>query len=70
MPDGAVHYTRDGKFQVDSTGQVVTAGGFPLDPAITVPEGAQNVTIGTDGVVTVVDAQTGASTRNWQRSAC
>ena len=37
MPDGSVNYTRDGRFQIDSTGQVVTAGGFPLEPAITVP---------------------------------
>lgn len=63
MPDGAIQYTRDGKFQIDSTGQMVTAGGFPLEPAITIPEGAQNVTIGTDGIVSVVDAQTGASTQ-------
>ncbi|MGB3620558.1 flagellar basal-body rod protein FlgG [Ketobacter sp. MCCC 1A13808] len=61
MPDGSVNYTRDGRFQIDSTGQVVTAGGFPLEPAITVPESFQNVTIGTDGVVTAVDAQTGDS---------
>ena len=63
MPDGSVNYTRDGKFQIDSNGQVVTSGGFPLDPGITVPEGYQNVTIGTDGVVTVVDAQTGDSSQ-------
>ncbi|MGB1062021.1 MAG: flagellar hook-basal body complex protein, partial [Ketobacter sp.] len=47
----------------DSTGQIVTSGGFPLEPGLTVPEGFQNVTIGTDGVVTVVDAQTGDSTQ-------
>lgn len=61
MPDGSVNYTRNGQFQIDSTGTIVTSSGFPLEPAITVPEGFQNVTIGTDGVVTAVDAQTGES---------
>lgn len=60
MPDGSINYTRDGKFQIDSTGQVVTSGGFPLEPGITLPEGHQSITIGTDGVVSVIDAQTGA----------
>lgn len=63
MPDGSIQYTRDGQFQIDSNGQVVTSGGFPLEPGITVPESFQNVTIGTDGVVTAVDAQTGDSTQ-------
>jgi flagellar basal-body rod protein FlgG len=63
MPDGSVNYTRDGQFQIDSTGQIVNASGFPLEPAITLPEGTQTVTIGTDGVVSIVDAQTGDSTQ-------
>ena len=63
MPDGSVNYTRDGEFQIDSSGQIVNSDGYPLEPSITVPQGTQNVTIGTDGVVSVVDAQTGASTQ-------
>ncbi len=63
MPDGSISYTRDGQFQIDSTGQMVTSGGFPLEPAITVPESFSTVTIGTDGVVTAVDAQTGDATQ-------
>src|SRR5690606_7103939 len=39
MPDGSVNYTRDGQFQIDSTGQIVNASGFPLEPGITLPEG-------------------------------
>lgn len=53
MPDGTTAFTRDGSFQVNATGQLVTAAGFAVTPAITVPTGAQNVTIGQDGTVTV-----------------
>ncbi len=63
MPDGSINYTRDGAFQIDSNGQIVNSTGFPLEPGITVPEGAHSVTIGTDGVVSVVDAQTGESSQ-------
>jgi flagellar basal-body rod protein FlgG len=60
MPDGTLAYTRDGAFQKDSQGQIVTANGYPLSPAITIPSNAQSITIGTDGVVTVL--QSGSST--------
>lgn len=53
MPDGTTAYTRDGSFQTDSQGQLVTSSGFPIQPAITIPAGAINVTIGRDGVVSV-----------------
>jgi flagellar basal-body rod protein FlgG len=53
MPDGSIAYTRDGSFQLSSTGQLVTASGYPLQPAITIPSGAQSVTVGTDGTVQV-----------------
>ena len=45
QPDGSVAYTRDGSFSLDSNGQVVTANGYPLQPAITVPQGAQSITL-------------------------
>jgi flagellar basal-body rod protein FlgG len=48
MPDGTTSYTRDGSFQTDSQGQLVTASGFPIQPAITIPAGTINVTIGRD----------------------
>ncbi len=47
MPDGSLAYTRDGSFQLSATGQLVTASGYPVQPAITIPQGAQSVTIGT-----------------------
>jgi len=53
MPDGTTAYTRDGSFQTDSNGQLVTASGFAVQPAITIPPGSTNVTIGRDGKVTV-----------------
>lgn len=53
QPDGSVAYTRDGSFSLDSNGQVVTANGYPLQPAITVPQGAQSITVGKDGTVSV-----------------
>jgi len=53
LPDGATAYTRDGSFQVDSQGQLVTASGFVVQPAITIPADAQKVTIGRDGSVSV-----------------
>ena len=54
LPDGTLGYTRDGAFQKDSQGQIVTANGYTLSPAITIPSNATSVTIGTDGVVTVL----------------
>ena len=54
MPDGSQAYTRDGSFQIDNQGQLVTSSGYVVQPAITVPEGAQSVSIGSDGTVSVV----------------
>ena len=54
MPDGTTGFTRDGSFQVSSTGQLVTNNGYTVQPGITIPAAAQSVTIGNDGTVTVV----------------
>jgi flagellar basal-body rod protein FlgG len=53
MPDGTMAYTRDGNFQISADGELVNASGFAVQPSISIPEGAQSVTIGADGVVTV-----------------
>jgi flagellar basal-body rod protein FlgG len=53
LPSGQLAYTRDGSFQLSSTGQVVTAEGYPLQPAMTIPTGTQSITIGSDGTVSV-----------------
>jgi len=53
-PNGDINYTRDGSFKLDSTGQLVTSGGMLLEPNITIPSDALNVSIGRDGTVSVV----------------
>jgi flagellar basal-body rod protein FlgG len=62
MPNGDTNYTRDGTFQLDSTGQIVTAGGIALTPNVTVPQDALSITIGKDGTVSVT--QPGSSAAN------
>jgi flagellar basal-body rod protein FlgG len=54
QPNGTLAYTRDGSFQLNAQGQLVTAEGYPVQPAITIPTGAQSVTIGNDGTVSVL----------------
>ena len=56
MPDGTTSYTRDGSFQTDRDGQLVTASGFLIQPAITIPQNATSLTIARDGVVSVTQA--------------
>lgn len=63
MPDGSTGYTRDGSFQIDSQGQLVTSSGFPIQPAITVPANAQSLTIGRDGVVSITTPNSTATTQ-------
>ncbi|HEB81161.1 MAG TPA: flagellar basal-body rod protein FlgG [Chromatiales bacterium] len=53
LPAGTTAYTRDGSFQVNAQGELVTANGYTLQPSITIPNNAQSVTIGTDGTVSV-----------------
>jgi len=53
LPDGTSAYTRDGSFQIDSQGQIVTNGGYVVQPALQVPEGAQSISIGVDGTISV-----------------
>jgi flagellar basal-body rod protein FlgG len=53
LPDGSTAYTRDGSFQLDPSGQIVTANGHPLQPGITIPANAQSVTVAADGTVSV-----------------
>ncbi|RDH84710.1 MAG: flagellar basal-body rod protein FlgG [endosymbiont of Galathealinum brachiosum] len=57
--DGSLSYTRDGTFQIDADGQVVTSQGLLLQPALTIPADTQSITIGADGTVTVL---TGSNT--------
>jgi flagellar basal-body rod protein FlgG len=62
LPDGSTAYTRDGAFQVDSQGQLVTSSGYPVQPAVTIPSGTQSFTIGRDGTISLIGADGTAST--------
>ena len=55
-PDGTSAYTRSGAFKRDSQGQVVNSDGLILQPAITIPQDAVTIAVGTDGVVSVTTA--------------
>lgn len=61
MPDGNTGYTRDGSFQVDQNGQLVTANGYAVDPPITIPPNATSFTVGKDGTVSVTQPGTSAN---------
>ncbi len=53
MPDGTTSYTRAGNFALSATGQLVTQTGYPVIPAITIPQGSTNITISAAGQVQV-----------------
>ncbi len=62
-PDGTLGYSRNGSFQVNEQGQLVTANGYQVQPAITIPSDAQSITIGADGTVSVQTPGTAAVTQ-------
>ena len=51
QPDGTIGYTRDGSFQVDAQGRLVTSSGLPVANGITIPTNATSISIATDGTV-------------------
>jgi flagellar basal-body rod protein FlgG len=63
MPDGSAAYTRDGSFQVNAQGQLVTSSGFAVQPAITIPANVLSITVARDGVVSVTRAGQAAPTQ-------
>ncbi|UXH79842.1 flagellar basal-body rod protein FlgG [Roseateles amylovorans] len=62
MTDGTTAYTRDGSFQLDANGQLVTNNGLTVLPGIIVPADAKSLTIGADGTVSVTTAGNAAPT--------
>ena len=63
LPDGDLAYTRNGSFRVDGEGRLVTATGYEIQPAITIPDGVQNISVGIDGTIeAAVAGQTGTLT--------
>ena len=53
MPDGTFQYTRDGTFQMDNQGRIVTAQGNPVQPTITIPNNASGISVSEQGQVSV-----------------
>ncbi|MEI7430784.1 MAG: flagellar basal-body rod protein FlgG [Betaproteobacteria bacterium] len=63
LPDGTTGYTRDGSFQKDNQGQLVTSSGYPVQPSVTIPSNALTVTISNDGVVSITQPGSTATTQ-------
>lgn len=62
-PDGSLNYSRDGQFHLDPNGQLVTANGYTLEPAITIPANTQTISISDDGIVSVTQVGTTTPTQ-------
>lgn len=54
LPDGTEVYSRNGAFKIDDNGTVVNSDGHKLTPEVVVPQDATNISVGTDGIVTVI----------------
>jgi flagellar basal-body rod protein FlgG len=63
LPDGTTAYTRDGSFQLDNQGNVVTSSGYAIQPGITIPPNTLTITIGNDGTVTALVAGSATPTQ-------
>lgn len=62
LPDGTTGYTRNGSFKLDNTGNIVNSDGYKLLPNIPIPEDATQISIGVDGIVSVLQAGATATT--------
>lgn len=54
LPDGRMGYTRNGAFSRDAEGTLTTASGYVVQPEIQIPEGATEINVGANGVVSVL----------------
>jgi flagellar basal-body rod protein FlgG len=62
LPNNQIGYTRSGSFQPNAQGALVTANGDALQPSITIPANATNITVGSDGTVSAtLPGQTNAA---------
>jgi flagellar basal-body rod protein FlgG len=51
LPDGRTAYSRDGSFERDSVGQLVTVDGYVIEPGITIPDDANSLSISSEGLI-------------------
>jgi len=63
MGDGSLAYTRDGSFNIDQNGNMVSSSGYTLNPQITIPQDVKSVTIAQDGTVSIMQAGASAPTQ-------
>ncbi len=63
LPGGRTAYTRDGSFERDSSGKLVTVDGYEVQPGITIPNNANSVTISPDGIVSAIINNASAPTQ-------
>jgi flagellar basal-body rod protein FlgG len=56
LPDGTTAYSRSGSFKLDSDGRIVNSDGYPLEPAITIPSNTTDISISSDGKISVIQA--------------
>lgn len=54
MSDGSIAYSRDGTFKIDADGNIVTADGLYIEPAISIPADAVRIEVASDGTVSVL----------------
>jgi flagellar basal-body rod protein FlgG len=63
LPDGRTAYTRDGSFEIDAQGRIVTAQGNVVQPGLTIPQNSRNLTINAQGQVSVQEPGNTAQTQ-------
>lgn len=63
MPNGNTAYTRAGAFKRDSNGRLTNSDGYPILPALTIPDGARQITISETGVVSALVGEDSTSTQ-------
>ena len=56
LPDGRVGYTRNGAFSTNAEGVLTTSSGYVVQPEITIPDGASQINISRDGIISVLVA--------------
>jgi len=56
LPDGTMAYTRNGAFKINQDGQVVNSDGYKLIPEVVLPEDTTDISIGADGIVSIIQA--------------